>query len=68
MVETEKPGPAVGIVASPPKRKAPNVRLPSRLGGAARMEGAEALRLLETAPSGLTETEACERLSKVGPN
>jgi P-type Mg2+ transporter len=65
MVEIEKPNP---VAAAPPKRKAPNVRLPSRLAEAARLEAAEALRLLDTTLLGLTETVACERLKEVGPN
>jgi len=69
MVDTEKPSaaPAAGA-PTPPKRKAPNARIPSRLADAARMETTDALRLLETSPDGLTETTACERLLKVGPN
>jgi magnesium-transporting ATPase (P-type) len=54
--------------ASSTKRKAPHVRLPSRLAEAARLDSAEALRLLETAPEGLSETAAAERLEKSGPN
>jgi Mg2+-importing ATPase len=71
MVETEKPSPTppVAAAAAPsPKRKTPNVRLSSRLGEAARMEGVEALRLLDTSLNGLTETVACERLQQLGPN
>jgi Mg2+-importing ATPase len=72
MVDIEKPGPAApaatAAAAAPPKRKAPNVRLSSRLAEAARMDAAEALRLLETSPDGLTEAVAGERLEEVGPN
>ena len=71
MVETDKPspaGPAPAAAAAPPKRKAPNGKLSSRLAEAARLEAAEALRLLETSADGLTETVACERLEEVGPN
>jgi P-type Mg2+ transporter len=72
MVEIEKPSPAApankAAAAAPPKRKAPNVRLSSRLADAARMDAAEALRLLQSSPDGLTETVACERLKEVGPN
>jgi P-type Mg2+ transporter len=70
MVDIEKPSPAPAAAAPPPpsKRKTPNVRLPSRLAEAARMEAAEALRLLETSLDGLTEDIACERLEQVGPN
>jgi Mg2+-importing ATPase len=68
MLDTEKPGPAAPPVAAPTKRKAPNVRLSSRLAEAARMDATEALRLVETSLDGLTETVACERLEQVGPN
>ena len=72
MVDTEKPGPtapAATAAAAPPKRnKAPNVRLSSRLAEAARMEAADALRLLDTSPDGVTEAVAGERLEEVGPN
>jgi Mg2+-importing ATPase len=54
--------------AAPPKRKAPSVRLSSRLADAARAEGTEALRLLETSMDGLSEAAAVERLEKNGPN
>jgi Mg2+-importing ATPase len=64
MTTAEKPAAS----APPPKRKAPNVRLPSRLSDAARMEAPEALALLGTSMQGLTETEACERLAQFGPN
>jgi Mg2+-importing ATPase len=66
MVETEKPSPAAA--ATPAKRKVTNPKTHSRLGEAARLEPAEVLRLLETAPEGLTEAAACERLEQVGPN
>ncbi len=46
----------------------PNVRLPSRLADAARAEGPESLKLLETSLDGLSEEEAEARLAKVGPN
>lgn len=68
MVDTEKPNPTAAPTPAPAKRKMPNVRLPSRLSEVARMDSAEALRLLETSPDGLTETLACERLQQVGPN
>jgi len=68
MVDTEKPNPTAPAAATPPKRKAPNVRLSSRLNEAARMDAPEALHLLESAAEGLTETVACERLQQVGPN
>jgi len=72
MVDIEKPGTAPAPAAPPatpqPKRKASAARIPSRLAEAARMETAEALRLLETSSDGLTETVACERLEKFGPN
>ncbi|HZM06303.1 MAG TPA: magnesium-translocating P-type ATPase [Candidatus Saccharimonadales bacterium] len=51
-----------------PKRKAANVRLPSRLAETACQEPAEAIRLLETSAEGLTEAVAAERLEKYGPN
>ncbi len=65
MTTTEQPPPTA---PAPPKRKAPNVRLPSRLTEAARAESAEALRLLETSPDGLSEAVAAERLEQFGPN
>src|SRR5271168_5083916 len=69
MVDIEKPSPAPAAVAPPPsKRKTPNVRLASRLAEAARMEAADALRLLDTSLDGLTEEAACERLARFGPN
>jgi Mg2+-importing ATPase len=70
MVDTEKPNSSPGAAASlaPAKRKTPNVKLPSNLDKAAHLDSAEALRLLETAPEGLTEEAACERLQKFGPN
>jgi magnesium-transporting ATPase (P-type) len=64
MLSSEQPAPA----APPPKRKAPNSRLPSRLAEVARVDSAEALRLLGTAPEGLTECVAAERLQQFGPN
>ena len=54
MVETEKQSPAVAAPAAP-KKKGPIVKLPSKLAEAARIEAAEALRLMETSPEGLTE-------------
>jgi Mg2+-importing ATPase len=68
MVDIDKPSPAVAAASASSKRKAPNGRLSSRLGEAARMEAADALRLLETSADGLTEDAACERLEKFGPN
>jgi magnesium-transporting ATPase (P-type) len=60
MTTAEKPAAS----APPPKRKAPNVRLPSRLmAEAARMEAPEALKLLDT-----SMRAAAERLEEVGPN
>ena len=53
---------------SPPKRNAPNARVPSRLVEAARMDASEALHLLETSLDGLTDAVAGERLEKAGPN
>jgi P-type Mg2+ transporter len=64
MTTAEKPAAS----ASPSKRKAPNVRLPSRLADAARMETAEALNLLGTTMEGLTEAAVAERLEQFGPN
>ena len=64
MPTAEKPAP----VPSPSKRKVPNVRVPSRLTEAGRGEAPEALRLLETAAEGLSETVAAERLEEIGPN
>ena len=58
--------PAAGT--PPPKRKAPNIRMPSRLAEAARMEGSEALKLLGSSMDGLTEAAAAERLEQFGPN
>jgi Mg2+-importing ATPase len=65
MTTAEKPVPDPPL---PPKRKGPNVRLPSRLSEAARMETAEALTLLGSSLQGLTEAEAAERLGQFGPN
>jgi magnesium-transporting ATPase (P-type) len=42
--------------------------VPSRLIEAGRAEASEVLRLLETAPEGLSEAVAAERLEQVGPN
>jgi magnesium-transporting ATPase (P-type) len=64
MITAEKPAAS----APPSKRKTPNVRLPSRLTEAARMEAAGALKLLETSMDGLTEEAAVERLEEFGPN
>jgi P-type Mg2+ transporter len=64
MTTAEKPAAS----APPPKRKAPNVRLPSRLIEAARMEAPEALKLLDTSMDGLTDATAAERLEEFGPN
>ncbi len=64
MTTQEKPTPS----APPSKRKAPNVRLPSRLSDVARMEGAEALKLLGTSMDGLSEATAADRLAQFGPN
>jgi Mg2+-importing ATPase len=66
MTTAEKP--AASTPPPSPKRKAPNVRLPSRLSDAARMETAEALSLLKSSLQGLTEAEAAERLEQFGPN
>ncbi|HEY3854395.1 MAG TPA: magnesium-translocating P-type ATPase [Verrucomicrobiae bacterium] len=52
----------------PPKRKAPNVKLPSRLAEAARVDGPETLKLLETSSEGLSESVAAARLEQYGPN
>jgi Mg2+-importing ATPase len=52
----------------PPKRKVSNVRLSTRLMEAARLDAAGALNLMGTAPDGLTEAAAAERLEEVGPN
>jgi Mg2+-importing ATPase len=49
-------------------RKAPNVRLSSRLADAARLEMAQALSLLGTSMNGLTEAAAAGRLEQFGPN
>ncbi|MGD0812791.1 MAG: magnesium-translocating P-type ATPase [Verrucomicrobiota bacterium] len=68
MLDTEKTSPAGPAPAAPPKRKAPGGKLSSCLADAARLETAEALRLLETSAEGLSETVACERLEEVGPN
>ncbi len=69
MVDTEKPSPAPASATAPAlKKKAANVKLPSQLNKAARMEGPEVFGLLETAPEGLTEEEACKRLEQFGPN
>jgi magnesium-transporting ATPase (P-type) len=65
MITSEQPAPSA---PPPPKRKAPNARLPSRLVEAARAEPAEALRLLATSPEGLSEAVAAERLEQFGPN
>jgi magnesium-transporting ATPase (P-type) len=65
MMTSEQPSPSA---LPPPKRKASNIRLPSRLAEAARAESAEALRLLETSPEGLSEAVAAERLEQYGPN
>jgi magnesium-transporting ATPase (P-type) len=54
--------------APPPKRKAPAIRVSSRLAEAARADTAEALKLMETSADGLSETIAAERLEKFGPN
>jgi Mg2+-importing ATPase len=64
MTTAEKPA----ANAPPSKRKAPNVRMPSRLADAARMEPSEALNLLGTTMEGLTEAAAAERLEQFGPN
>ena len=69
MVDTEKPSPAPASATAPAlKKKAANVKLPSQLNKAARMEGPEVFGLLETAPEGLTKEEACKRLEQFGPN
>jgi magnesium-transporting ATPase (P-type) len=65
MTTSEQPPPSA---PPPPKRKAPNIRLPSRLAEAAHAESAEALRLMETSPEGLSEAVAAERLEQYGPN
>jgi P-type Mg2+ transporter len=64
MTTAEKPA------ASAPssKRKAPNVRMPSRLSDVARMETPEALNLLGSSMEGLPEAVAAERLEQFGPN
>ncbi len=49
-------------------RKAPNVRLSSRLADAARLETAQALSLLGTSMNGLTDAAAAGRLEQFGPN
>ena len=54
--------------APPPKRKPVAGRVSARLAETGRMEAAEALRMLETAPEGLTEAVAEERLAQTGPN
>jgi len=64
MTTAEKPA----AIAPPSKRKAPIVRLPSRLTDTARMEAAQALSLLGTSFDGLTEAVAAERLEQFGPN
>jgi magnesium-transporting ATPase (P-type) len=64
MTTAEQPAASV----PPSKRKTPNVKLPSRLAEAARMEAPEALKLLETSLEGLTESAAAERLFQAGPN
>ena len=64
MTTAEKPA----ANAPTSKRKAPIVRMPSRLGDVARMEGPEALKLLGTSMEGLTEAAAAERLEQFGPN
>jgi magnesium-transporting ATPase (P-type) len=55
-------------IAPPPKRKPASGRVSALLAETGRMEAAEALRKLETAPEGLTEVVAEERLAKAGPN
>ncbi|HEX3989487.1 MAG TPA: cation-transporting P-type ATPase, partial [Verrucomicrobiae bacterium] len=65
MTTSEQPPPSA---PPPPKRKAPNIRLPSRLTEAARAEAAEALKLLETSLDGLAESVAAGRLEQYGPN
>jgi magnesium-transporting ATPase (P-type) len=54
--------------APPPKRKPASGRVSALLAETGRMEAAEALRKLETAPEGLTEAVAEERLAQAGPN
>jgi Mg2+-importing ATPase len=72
MVDIEKPSPAPAAppttAPAPAKRKVPNVKLPSRLADAVRMEAADVLKLVKTTAEGLSETAACERLQEVGPN
>jgi magnesium-transporting ATPase (P-type) len=65
MLTSEQPAPSA---PPPPKRKAPNAKIPSRLAEAAKAEPAEALRLLESSPEGLSEAVAAERLQQYGPN
>ncbi|HEX3717397.1 MAG TPA: magnesium-translocating P-type ATPase [Verrucomicrobiae bacterium] len=64
MIASEQPPPN----APPPKRKAAVNRASSRLADAAHADTAAALGLMETSPDGLSETAACERLGKYGPN
>ncbi len=54
--------------APPPKRKPASGRVSALLAETGRMEAAEALRKLETAPEGLTGAVAEERLAQAGPN
>ncbi len=69
MTTAEKAAPTAPTAPPPPpKRKAPNVRVPSRLTDAARLEAPEALRLLESSADGLTGEAAAERLEQAGPN
>ena len=70
MVDTEKPSPApaASSPAALSKRKPANGKTSTRLDQAARAEGPEVLRLMETNADGLTEETACERLQQVGPN
>ena len=70
MPAAEKPAPAPAPSPATPslKRKIPGGRVPSRLTEAGRGDAGEAVRLLETAPEGLTEAVAAERLEQIGPN
>lgn len=64
MAEEKSPS----VASPPPKRKAPNVKLSSRLSEAARSDAAGALKLLDSSVEGLTEAAAAERFEQVGPN
>jgi Mg2+-importing ATPase len=68
MVDLEKPNPPAASPSPAARKKTPNVKLPTRLDQAARMEAAEVLGLLETTPEGLSEETAAERLTRTGPN